>query len=517
MMRWERRLALLSASIGVLLLFAGIGVAFVEGGLVPRASFLMLSGIALTIVYAVIDPAAVTELVRNRRARFGSMSVLVTAVVLGIIVAVNVVASRSTAATDLTHAGLYTLSPKSMLVTKRIDSDLVVTGFYSPAESSPKRQIQTLLNLYQQQSPHVKVRYVDPNQNGAQALSLGVKIDGSIVLQYKNRTPVVLNLASQSESDVSAAILRLESNRTPVVCWAAGDGERDLADTQQITGYSAASDLIKTNNYQVQDVLLAQQGVPQTCDVLVVLDLGRPLSDASVKSLQGYLAGGGKLLMAVGPWTDGKIVASVNSVLSQYGVTFDGGLVVEPDSAHAAAGDPTIPAVYQWGDSPITKDLAGKDVFFVGSTPIAGTAGGSATSVNLATTTSSSYSIAQQRSTFDRRASDKAGPFTILQSIEDKHPDGRTTRLLLSGTPALAENRTMPPNASGSNPDLLLSSLDWLTQQDSLIAIGPKPAAAGPLVLTDQDTRFNQVLTLGVLPLLVVVGGLLVLRRRRSA
>lgn len=513
-MRWERRLALASAGVGVLLLFASLGLVLVDGSLSQRTAFMLFAGLALVIVYVVVDPSAVIELVHNRRARFGSLSVLVSALVIGILIAVNVVASRGTQAVDLTRSGLYTLSPKSVLVTRQLDSDLQVTGFFRPDQQSTKRDVQSLLNLYRQQSQHVKVRFVDPDQNAAQAISLGVTIPGSVVLQYKNRAPVVLNLVQQTEADVTGAIVRLESNRTPVVCWAAGDGERDRNDANQVTGYSAATELLKTSNYQIQDVLLVQQGVPAACDVLVVLQLGRPLADSSVRAIRDYLGRGGKLLIGMDPWPDPKVLASANAVLQPYGLSFDGGLVIEPDTSHAATGDPTIPVVYSYGDSPITKDLNNKYVFFPQSTPVTSPAT-NAVSVSVASTTDKAFSIPQQRTALDRRPTDKAGPFVIMETVEQRQSSGKLTRLVVVGTSALGENRTMPPSASGSNPDLLLASLDWLSEQDSLISIGPKPPAAAPLSLTDQDTRVNEVLTLGVLPLLIVVIGLLVRMRRR--
>ena len=105
-----------------------------------------------------------------------------------------------------------------------------------------------------------------------------------------------------------------------------------------------------------------------------------------------------------------------------------------------------------------------------------------------------------------------------MRSIEQQQSSGKTTRMVLVGTSSLAENRTLPPGASGSNPDLLVAALDWLSQQDSLIAIGPKPAAAEPLALTDQDVRVNEVVTLGLLPLAVLALGLVVrVRRRRGS
>src|SRR5262245_20698103 len=146
------------------------------------------------------------------------------------------------------------------------------------------------------------------------------------------------------------------------------------------------------------------------------------------------------------------------------------------------------------------------------TTPAGDTAG-----VNLASSTDRSYAVAQQRTNLDKRAVDRAGPFVLMQALEQKHPAGKTTRIVLSGSSGLAENRTMPPFADGSNPDLLLASLDWTSEQDTLISIGPKPAAAGSLTLSDRDVRVNEVLTLGVMPLLVIaIGALVFIRGRRQ-
>jgi ABC-type uncharacterized transport system involved in gliding motility auxiliary subunit len=515
-MRWARRLAPASAVLGVVLFLSTLGFVLAEGGLSQRTALLLFVGVALLAVYPVVEPAVLTAVVRGRRPSPGSLGVVAGAAMVGILVAVNVVASRTIQAADLTRSSLYTLSPHSAQVVRQLDADLQVTGFFRPDQLQARRDVQTLLDLYRRQSPHVKVRFVDPGQEGLLTQRLGVQGPGSVVLQYKSKPPVVLELAQQSEADVTAAMQRLESTRTPTVCWGAGDGERDLKDTNEVSGYSAVAELLRTTNYRSQDVLPAQQGVPGTCDVLVVLQLGRPLGDAGVRAIQDYLAGGGNLLLAIDPWLDSRIVASANAVLLPYGAAFGGGLVVEPETAHAATDDPTVPVVYSYGSSPITRNLERRYVFLPQSTPITGSPAGDVTSVDLASTTDRAYAIPQQRTDLERRSTDRPGPFVLVRTIERKR-SGSPTRIVLSGTSALAENRTMPPAASGSNPELLLASLDWLTEQDSLISIAPKPSDAQPLALTERDLRWNEVLTVGLLPLPVVAAGILVLARRRRS
>jgi ABC-type uncharacterized transport system involved in gliding motility auxiliary subunit len=518
MTRWERVLGLLGAAAGLVLLFVGVSVVVVEGRLAPAASYTLIAGLALIIAFVVLDPAAAGDLLRSRRARFGSLSVLVSAVVIGILILVNVLASRGSQAADLTRSGLYTLSPKSDLVARKLDSDLRITGFYRPSQSDSKRQIEDLLSLYQQQSRFVKVQFADPDQNATQALSLGVTIPGSIVLQYRERPPVVLTLDAQTESDVTGAILRLETNRTPTVCWATGDGERALSDTNQQTGYSAAAAFLKTSNYQAKDLLLSQQAsIPSDCDAVAVVGPTRPLADVSVTALQSFISGGGKLLFAMDPWpANPQILSSVNAVFKPYGVAFSGGLVLEGDAAHEAANGPTTPVAFDFGASPISNGLQRKYVFLVQPTSITGEAAGNFSSIDLIKTTDKAYQIAQPRNSPTRTAGDPDGPFVLMRTLEQTQGSGNRARIVLVGTAAIAENEALPPNAAGANPDLLLGTLDWLSRQEDLIGVSPKPAGAEPLLLTAEQQRLNYLLTLVLIPLLIAAAGVAVFVRRRG-
>ena len=511
------RLAAASAAAGIVLFLVALGGMVADGGPALRTVLLLLAGAALAAVYAVAHSADLAPLLRGRRPRLASLGVLATAAVVGAMVAADLPASRAIAAADLTRHSLYTLSDQSARVTRALDADLTITGFFTPDQRRARAGVETLLDLYRQQSPRVLVRYADPNRDAVLAGRLGVEVPGSIALQYRERPAVVLDPAQQSESDVTAAIQRLESTRTPTVCWAAGDGERELKETNEVSGYSAAAELLRTSNYRTQDVQIGQQGVPTACDALVLLQLGRPLADASVLAIGDYLARGGKLLLGLDPWLDQRTVASANAILQPYGSAFDGGLVVEPDRDRAATDDPTIPVVSSYGSSPVARSLDRRYVFLPQATPITGAAPAGVTAVDLATTTDRAYSIPQQRTDLDYRSTDRRGPFVLLRTIE-RLRSGRPTRIVVAGTSALAENRTMPPSANGSNSDLLLASLDWLTEQDTLVSIAPKPPAATPLALSQGAVRWDIALTVVLLPLLLGAAGVLAaVRLSRSA
>ena len=457
----------------------------------------------------------------SRRVRAGSLSAVVIAVVLGLLVAANVLASKSEQTWDLTRAGNNTLAPQSVLVARRLTSDLQVIGLFHPGAGNGQPAAEALVSLYQAQSSHVKYRSADPDKDPADVKRYSITLVNTMVLDYKGRTELLLP-SSQTESDFTSALVKLESDRTPMVCWGVGDGEKDLTDTNQSTGFSGVAATLERNNFAHEDLLLASTTlVPAECDELVIMDATRALPAQTVKAIDTYLAAGGRLLIAAEPWAkDPKATASLNAVLQPYGLGFSGALVVETDPSRASAQDPTIPAVTSYGQSPITGDIQGIVTFFPRTTAITGTPPAGASVVRIASSSNGAYAIGAIRSSLPRQPGDASGPFTMMETVERAVPAGGAgtsskTRIVIVGTQSFAENGTLPPNNSDANLELALGSFQWLAGQDSLIAVPPKADRALPLALTQQDQSTIIFITAVLMPGLIVLAGVAVWWRRR--
>jgi ABC-2 type transport system permease protein len=514
---WERRLAVVCLLLAVILLFVGASSLLVEQRLTASASYPFIAGIALLISYVILDPTAARDLVSSRQSRFGTLSVVITAVVIGILVMANVLAARSTQAIDLTRYKVNTLAPESIQVTQRLDSDANVT-LWDLNNDPSLANLSNLLGRYHSVNAHLKVTVSDPNFDPTTARAQGV-VGGSslpfIVIAYHGKTQV-LTPGSQNEQDITAALLKLESNRTPVVCWVGGEGEVDLKNADSLLGYSEASDQMQKDNFAVRDLLLSQAAaVPADCDLVAIVGPTKPLTDPAAKALTEYLAKGGRLLLALDPWRESAITTSYNSALSVYGLTFNGGLVV-PEASQAARNEPTAVAIVKYGSSPIAKDLSNRVSFFPETTSIDSTTAADVTVTPVAETSSSAYLITTPRQPpFVQQAGDKPGSFTIMETAERAPAGAKKSRVVLVGTSAFAENNVF--QASAVNIQLLTGSLNYLTEQEQLISIPPKPAGTPTLALTQEQTNLNLWITLLVLPLLVVGGGLAVWWRRRLA
>lgn len=527
-MNLDRKLAIVCLFVGVALLFAGTGIFLSQGEMSSSVSYTLIAGVALLICYGLLAPTAVLDLVRNRQARFGSLTVIVSAVVIGVLVMANVIAARSTQTVDLTGAKRYTLSDKTRAVLRSLDSDVTITGFFRPGtDSTELDNARSLLAQYDKASNRVKARVVNPDTHAELAQKLGVTINGSFAVQYKNKQPAVLLLGSQSEADFTSAILKLEAARTPQICWASGDGERDLTVTQDY-GYAQAKTQLGSDNFTIRPVVLSQSpSVPADCDILAVVGLQAAIPAPMTAAIQQYVNQGGSLLLALDPWSDAAIAQSANAIVQPYGAKFENGLVIEGDASRYAQGDSSTPVVFGYGPSPVAKDLANKVTFFPQSTAIAQADADRVSSVPIAQTTASAFEIMTERDPnhLARRPGDKPGPFTLMETLEkDLAPGTQGTgvtgtkkgRVVLVGTSAFAENLAISAQ-SGYNLELMLGTFDWLAGNDQLIALPGKPPAAAPLLLTDQDSRLNFLIVVVLVPLVILLaGGAVYLSRRRS-
>ncbi len=448
----------------------------------------------------------------NRRLRSGSASLLLSVVALGALVAVNVVASRSAQAWDLTRSRINTLAPQSVLAAKRLDSDLLVIGLFRSSPGNGQVEAEALVGLYQAQSPRIVYRSASFDTDLADVRQYSVTEADTLVLDFRGKTQL-LTRALQTEQDFTAALLKLESDHVPVVCWAAGVGGRSRSDTSQ-TGYSSVADILARNNFETKDLLIADlTTVPSDCDEVALIAPAVPLPASSVKAIGDYVAAGGSLLIAGDPWSQTRAAtASLSEVVKPFGLGFSGALVVEPDTSRAL--NSITPANFAYGSSPITRDIQGIASFFPETTAIVGMPVATATVVVIASTTSRSYAIGVPRQELARQATDAPGPFTIMATLEIPTAQ-KKARMAMVGTSGFAENQVLPPSSSYANLELVLGTFQWLAREDALISIPPKPARALPLTLTQQDQGSIIFITIFLMPGLMVFGGVMVWWRRR--
>jgi ABC-type uncharacterized transport system involved in gliding motility auxiliary subunit len=188
--------------------------------------------------------------------------------------------------------------------------------------------------------------------------------------------------------------------------------------------------------------------------------------------------------------------------------------------AQIFGAEPTMPIIMKYGSSPIVQPLERTATLFPFSRSVAAgkeyKAGASAES--LAETSTDSFGVAnfnpQMKQVSYRAGKDFKGPLSVAVSGKvpgegEKKTEGRFVTL---GTSGIAANTFL---GFQGNRDFLMNAVNWLSADEDLISVRPKPPESQQLNLNAKQMR--NLLVFGVLglPLLIVGLGVGVWWRRR--
>jgi ABC-type uncharacterized transport system involved in gliding motility auxiliary subunit len=446
----------------------------------------------------------------------GAHSAVVVVLVGAVVVMLNVLAVRHPSRLDLSQAGSFTLAPQSVKVLEGLKDEVKVTGFFQKG-SETEAKFKDLLDTYRHYSPKLSSEIVDPDTHPAAAKQYGITQYDTVVLEGGGRES---RLRAVSEQDLTNALIRLGKTAKKRIAVLEGHGEPSIADPE-VNGLSQAKDALERQGYEVTSLFLAQTGTvdPETTAVIVA-DPQKPLLPQEVAALKTYLSGGGRILLLAGPGPK----TGVEELAVPWGITFRGDTVIDPMS-RLFGGDYTTPVIRTYGDHEIVRDFRLATFLpLAQSLTFQPPTGAEIEYHPLALSSPESWGETQivgGRARFDS-GQDAQGPLDLLAAVAPKLPgpagDGEPAdqppawRAVVSGNARFATNGFF--NLSG-NGDLLVASINWLAEDQDLIAIRPKEGSSSPLVLTARQQRVVFWGPVLILPGAIAGYGFAVWRRRR--
>lgn len=453
----------------------------------------------------------------------GSYSLAVTAIVLAILVAVNVLASvLPTSATryDISAAKLYSITSNTKAVVNNLTED--VTIYWIVQADQEDEVISNLLDKYESLSDHITVvkknpdvyptfaaQYTDETvYNNSLVVECGdrsryIAYD-DIYLQEVDYTTYSYATSFDGEGAITSAIDYVVSDALPQLYTLEGHGEAALSDV--------FSDQLAKENVEITAFsLLTENAVPEAADCVLIYAPESDISQEEKDILADYVSGGGKLLVLAGPTEDGTLT-TLYSLLADYGVTAADGIVVEGDSSHYAFGYPHI-LLPDMADSQITQSLTEENYYAI--IPIAQgmTVSDSATNVTaLLTTSGTSFSKAAgyQLTTYDKEEGDADGPFAVAVSVADS---GGGEIVWFGSSLMLEEGYN--EYSSGGNLDLVMNALSDLVGERDAIAIRSKSLDYNYLTISESTASLLKTVMIGVIPLTFAAAGIYMVAKRR--
>ena len=463
---------------------------------------------------------------RNRIAfQGGSYSLVITAVVLAILIAVNVLVSAlPTTLTkyDISSSKLYSITSNTKVVVNALEED--VTIYWIVQSGQEDSVIENLLGKYESLSDHIQVvkknpdvyptfaeQYTDETvQNNSLVVECGDRSRyigyDDIYLQEADMYSYSYNTSFDGEGAITSAIDYVVTEDLPQLYLLEGHGEGELPAT--------FSEQIEKENIETQSLsLLTVDEIPEDADCILIYAPTSDLSQEEVEMLSEYTKNGGKLMVVAGPTEENGTLENLYSLLADYGVETCDGIVVEADREHYtfqpyillpnlvsnAITDPFIEENY-YVNMPISQGL------------ILDNATDAVT--ELMTTSESAFSkiAGYDLDTYEKEEGDIDGPFAVAVSIACDN-DGQ---IVWFSSSAFLEDMY---NAwsSGSNSDLAMNALSSLIGEREAMAIRSKSLNYNYLSISDSTASLLKVLMIGVFPLgYLGIGIGVILNRRRK-
>jgi hypothetical protein len=534
-----------------LLVAAFLALAALASGAIGAAQHLgtwvsnLLFFAAWTIAVLLLFVLALRLPLRARGTRHSAMFrnglLVVAAIAVGYLA--NIAVYRHDAHFDLSQEGINTPPPQLLSVVDSLKTDVTLTYFYNAGDENALTA-KELLTVASRNNNRFHVTFVDLDNDPATTRAFGVRTYNTAVLQAQDRRVVVENTVDLAQ--IAYAALRVLRERVDVICFVGGHGEGvpdpsthvhfSHVETLQghdvpgagdvLVGIPAGLDQLQLAvtalGYSVRQILpAAMTAIPPDCSLVAEIGPRQPYTPGEATLLARYLAGGGRLLLAIDP--EFPIGGELGTMLGQIGLSSDPALVIDPLN-HYATDDDKI-AVPYYPPHAITARV-GLTIFpdarplRVGQQPT-----GVAVSV-LATTSKDSYrkpvSLAQHeagQSEGDPPDSSvqRTGPEILAVAAEGSWPGspsgpGKPFRLVLVGNSNFATNAYLSFAANG---DLAVGMVRWLAGNEATPATKTQTYSLPQIVLTHEQMRGTFALVELVLPLSVVlIGGIVWWRRR---
>jgi ABC-type uncharacterized transport system involved in gliding motility auxiliary subunit len=510
-MRLDRKeIARFFWTIAAALLIAGYLRYTIQGELLRFSKILLIGGGVLVVAALALGFPYILQFFSKRSSKLGTNTAILTAAVLAILVFVNFVGYRHHKRVDLTTEKLYTLSDQTKKVVAALPNDVNVVHF----SKTPDPPIDDLMAEYAHLGPRVNYQSVDPEQKPEVAKQYGATPSRTLIASSGARSEAIEpgNRGQVSEEDVTTALIKLSREKSKTVCFVTGHGEKSVSDSSG-AGYSAVLDGLRKENYVVKTVnLIAENGVPVDCDVLVVAGPTPAFLPQETAMISKYLEGGGKTLIEVDPETDPKL----NDIFQPWNINVGDNVVIDASGMGQLIGaGPGIPLVTTFGTSPITKGFTGGMTYFplARTISVADSAKTEPETVELLKTSPRSFTtpnLKEKKIKYDPKT-DTLGPLSLGVAANRKEGD-KTERLVVIGDSDFASNRAVGDYRNG---DLFFNTISWLAQDENLISIRPKSPANRRVNLTAGQESALKWLDLVFFPGVVFLSGVYIWWKRR--
>ncbi len=463
----------------------------------------------------------------KQRTLIGTNALISTLMVFLLLVGINYVATRRHKTFDLTSNKVNTLAGQTLKALGNLKAPVQMTYVYAPTAVEPQtvEANKALLNKYKLASDNVRVKFVNAVFEPAtfQDLKLvGFTGRPTILIKPvdkgKNKNVPHQQVDAVDESNITSALLKLGKNESRVLYYLTGHGELGFDGGTLGSSYNAARSKLSEQNYTIKALSLNGKGakIPDDAAVVTVLGPKTDLSATEESILKKFVGGKGHLLLAVRQTE--TVLPRWNNLARLLGAQILSGLVHDPEQFVGRSFEFVYGQIADPAKHPILGGVGeNSNIIFPGAVPLKTLvpAPKGLTVTNLLASSPASQSLPSRSG-----GTSEAGPFSLV--VASEHASSAPA---MPGTTPASEMRglvvcnanfgTDELFAASANGSFLLSSINWLSGNELLVSIPPKPPVTNTIDMTPGVRRFANVFALFTMPIIMLfIGGVVWWNRR---
>lgn len=486
---------------------------------------------------------------------------ITVALVVGILLTINLLSEDFFWRLDFTEDNQYTLSKATKNILKDLNEPVTVKAYFSenlpPDIAKTRKDFKELLIEYANLSKgNVVYEFINPNtdekteqeamQNGVQPVVINVRekdqmkqqkayLGAVISLGEKKEVIPFMQPGAAMEYTLSTSIKKLSVKEKTTVGILQGHGEASINEMQQVGGGLSVL-------YNVQQISLNDTSAisPEIKTVAIV----RPTDSfpiSHLEKLDEFLSRGGKLFIAINRVSGDFSTAAgspvntgLESWLQQKGLFIDDNFLIDTKCGAVSVQQqqgpfrfnnnisfPYIPIIGKFADHPITKGLEAVVLQFASTINFTGDSSKHFTPIAFSSEKAGTakaplyFDIQKQWTQMDF----PQGNLTVGGILEGKLSGNNFSRMVViaDGDFPINGERNRGQQLQPDNVNLMVNSIDWLSDDTGLIELRTKGIVSRPIRNLEDGTKTLLKYLNFLLPIfLVIIYGFIRMQWRRN-
>jgi len=418
---------------------------------------------------------------------------------------------------DFTQEKIYSFSEKTVDILKAMKgSPVEIIAFY-PTRDDNKTDIEVFFKEAAIIHGSLNYRFYDPQKQPVITRDLGVKDIYTTIFRYQGREE---RTVLPDEEGFATALVRLMKPREIMVCSVTGHGESETTDSAE-KGLSQLSAALKDRNLTVRDILLAADGIPAACSVVLVPGPQKNWTRDELELIRKFYQRGGGVFFLMDP-TDKNAGLTFDEFFNTLGVRISSNVIVDKMS-RAVGGDFLVPFVNQYNpEHSLTSNFRDPTFFPVARTvEPASEVQGDAVSVAFSGSNSwaeTNLQMLEQGEAVFEVESDTPGPLSLAVALtpaaaETTGAPQSKGRMVVVGDSDFLTNAYLDLSA---NRSFALHALDWLANDDRVVVLNTQVKDFIPFALTAPQRFALFGASVVGMPLLFLTAGVIGIFWRRA-